>query len=229
MELTPLVGVLSLAVIALAAITAYRWRIESRRSEARIAALAAAIDDPRWPTSIDEEEAVTVADAPQSMSFVVPDVDRPSRAPAFIAAGVVVVAVGALLALGMSGTTRTRRPAQALPTSSIELTAMRHALDDETLIVTGAVRNPSQSATPALSAVVSVLGQDGAVVARGESRLEPVVLEPGKETTFRVSVPDVASPGRYRVAFVNGSQIVPHVDRRSDLARTALANDARGN
>ena len=31
------------------------------------------------------------------------------------------------------------------------------------------------------------------------------------------------------VAFMNGSQIVPHVDRRSDLSRTALANDARGN
>jgi hypothetical protein len=42
-------------------------------------------------------------------------------------------------------------------------------------------------------------------------------------------VPQVGDPGRYRLAFVNGSQIVPHVDRRSDLSRTALANDARGN
>ena len=34
---------------------------------------------------------------------------------------------------------------------------------------------------------------------------------------------DIVSP------FMNGSQIVPHVDRRSDLSRTALANDAHGN
>ncbi len=94
---------------------------------------------------------------------------------------------------------------------------MRHALDGETLIVSGLVRNPTTTATPSLSAVISVLGRDGQVVARGESPLDPVVLGPGKETTFRVSVPEVGDPGRYRVAFVNGSQIVPHVDRRSDL------------
>jgi len=28
---------------------------------------------------------------------------------------------------------------------------------------------------------------------------------------------------------LNGSHIVPHLDRRADLSRTALANDARGN
>jgi hypothetical protein len=102
-------------------------------------------------------------------------------------------------------------------------------MDGETLIVSGLVRNPTATATPALSAIISVLGRDGRVLARGESRLDAVVLAPGKETTFRVSVPEVNDPGRYRLAFVNGSQIVPHVDRRSDLSRTALANDARGN
>ena len=107
--------------------------------------------------------------------------------------------------------------------------SMRHALDGETLIVSGLVRNPTTTATPALSAVVSVLGRDGQIVARGESPLDPVMLEPGKETSFRVSVPQVADPGRYRVAFLNGSHIVPHLDRRADLSRTALANDARGN
>ena len=106
---------------------------------------------------------------------------------------------------------------------------MRHALDGETLVVSGLVRNPTATATPALSAVVSVLGQDGRIVARGESVLDPAMLAPGKETTFRVSVPRVAEPGRYRLAFVNGSHIVPHVDRRTDLSRAALANEARGN
>lgn len=106
---------------------------------------------------------------------------------------------------------------------------MRHVLDGETLIVSGLVRNQTAAVTPTLSAVVSVLSRDGRVMARGESQLDSIVLEPGKETTFRVSVSDVGDPGRYRVAFRNGNQIVPHVDRRSDLARTALANDAHGN
>jgi len=113
--------------------------------------------------------------------------------------------------------------------TSIELVSMRHAMDGETLIVSGLVRNPTAKTTPALSAVVSVVGRDGRVIAHGESQLDPTVLGPGKETTFRVTVPQVGDPGRYRLAFVNGSQIVPHVDRRSDLSRTALANDARGN
>jgi hypothetical protein len=134
-----------------------------------------------------------------------------------------------LLFAGMNAGRRSPRHDVVSRTSSIELVSMRHALDGEALIVSGLVRNPATSATPPLSAVVSVLGRDGQVIARGESPLEPVVLGPGKETSFRVSIPEVGEPDRYRVAFVNGSQIVPHVDRRNDLSRTALASDARGN
>ena len=47
---------------------------------------------------------------------------------------------------------------------------MRHALDGETLIVSGLVRNPTTTATPALSAVVSVLGRDGQIVAAANHR-----------------------------------------------------------
>jgi hypothetical protein len=160
---------------------------------------------------------------------VVPETERPSRTPAFAIAAVVIVGAGSLLFVGMKGGGQSPRQPAGAPAPAIELMSMRHVLDGETLIVSGLVRNPALSATPTLSAVISVLGRDGLVVARGESRLDPVVLEPGKETTFLVSVPDVGDPGRYRVAFVNGSQIVPHLDRRSDLARTALANDAHGN
>jgi hypothetical protein len=221
---------LSLAVIALAVLTVYRARIERRRSDARVAALAAAIDDPRWATI--EEEAhppETVTSSPSAVvSLVVPDVQRPSRVPAFAIAGMVVLGAATLFVVGLDG----GRPnaGQAAPAAaSIELLSMHHVLDGETLIVSGLVRNPTLSATPSLSAVVSVFGRSGQIVARGESPIDSFVLEPGKETSFRVLVPEVGEPGRYRLAFVNGSQIVPHVDRRSDLSRTALASDARGN
>lgn len=229
MWLTALVGALSLAVVVLATVTVYLIRLERRRSDARVAALAAAIDGAEWPTRFegDERDEPAVTSAP--VSLVVPEIERPSRAPAFAIAALVVLAAGTLLAVGMSGGSRAPRPAAAANVSAIELLSMGHAMDNETLIVSGLVRNPTGTATPALSAVISVLGPDGRVLARGESRLDAVALAPGKETTFRVSVPEVADAGRYRLAFVNGSQIVPHVDRRSDLARTALANDAHGN
>lgn len=227
MWLIALVAVLSLAVAGLAVLTFHRARLERRRSEARVAALASAIDNPGWRAHVDDMEPQEHPTPSPLVSLVVPETERPSRTPAFAIAAVVIVGAGSLLFVGMKG--GGQPPRQTAPAPAIELMSMRHVLDGETLIVSGLVRNPALSATPALSAVISVLGRDGLVVARGESQLVPVVLEPGKETTFRVSVPEVGDPGRYRVAFVNGSQIVPHLDRRSDLARTALANDAHGN
>lgn len=231
MWLIALTFALGLAVVVLTTVTVYLVRLERRRSDARVAALASAIDNPRWATGVEDEghEQEDGAISPSAMSLVVPDVERPSRAPAFAIAALVILAAGALLAVGMSGGSRASRHASAVSATSIELVSMRHAMDGETLIVSGLVRNPTATTTPALSAVVSVVSRDGRVIAHGESQLDPTVLGPGKETTFRVTVPQVGDPGRYRLAFVNGSQIVPHVDRRSDLSRTALANDARGN
>jgi hypothetical protein len=238
MWLVALTGILALAVIVLTGLTLYRARVERQHSDARVAALAAAIDDPHWAQRaandwsprVEEQEHYDLPEtSPRAVSFVVPDVKRPGRAPAFAVGTVIILAMGGLLLTGLNGGGRSHRSAVAAITPSIELLSMRHARDGETLIVSGLVRNPSMSATPTLSAVISVVGRDGQVVARGESRLDSDVLGPGKETTFRVAVAEVSDPGRYRVAFVNGSQIVPHVDRRSDLSRTALANEAHGN
>ena len=230
MWMIALVAILSIAVIGLAALTVYRARFERRRSDARVAALASAMDNPGWTLRQEEVElSEPMAASSPMVSLVAPEVEHPSRMPAFATAALVIVGVGALLFVGMNGGSRSPRHTAATQPTTIELLSMRHVLDGGNLIVSGLVRNPSTSATPMLSTVISVLGRDGRVVARSESQLNPVFLEPGKETTFRVSVPDVVDPGRYRVAFVNGNQIVPHVDRRSDLARTALANDTHGN
>jgi hypothetical protein len=230
MSLIPLVVVLSIAVVALAITLLYRVRLEHQRSEARVAALAAALDDPLRNTPWADESGVSEPPAPlYGVSLTVPEEVHSSRIPAFAIAALVVLSASALLIVGMNKGGRSSRHAVVPQASSIELVSMRHALDGETLIVSGLVRNPTTTATPSLSAVVSVLGRDGQIVARGESPLDPAMLDPGKETNFRVSVPRVAEPGRYRVAFVNGSHIVPHVDRRAELSRTALANDARGN
>ena len=228
MWLIALTTALALAVVVLAVMTVYRTLVERRRSEARIAVLAAAIDNPHWEAAFDDEDAPPETITPPAVSLVVPDVERPSRVPAFAIGGLVILGSSALLIAGMSGGGRTSRSATSMA-SSIELVSMHHVLDGGSLIVSGFVRNPTTSATPSLSAVVSVIGREGQIVARGESPLDPVVLEPGKETSFRVLVADVSDPGRYRVAFMNGSRIVPHVDRRARLAQTALISDTRGN
>jgi hypothetical protein len=229
MSLIALVVALSLAVVTLAVTLLYRARIERQRSDARVAVLAAALDDPlSQATWADGPRPFEAPAESRSISLAVPEEVHWFRIPAFAVAALAVLSASALLVVAMnSGGPAPRHPAANTP--SIELMSMRHALDGETLIVSGLVRNPTPTTTPALSAVVSVLGRDGQIVARGESPLNPVMLEPGKETIFRVSVPQVADPGRYRVAFLNGSHIVPHLDRRADLSRTALANDARGN
>jgi hypothetical protein len=230
MSLIPLVVALSVAVVALAVTMLHRARVERQRSDARVAALSAALDDPLWETPWADAGNPGDAHSLRSVSLSVPEEVHSSRIPAFAVAALVVLSASTLLVVGMNSGRRPARHVTApLSASSIELVSMRHALDGETLVVSGLVRNPTATATPALSAVVSVLGQDGRIVARGESALDPAMLAPGKETNFRVSVPRVAEPGRYRLAFVNGSHIVPHVDRRTDLSRAALANEARGN
>ena len=207
----------------------HRIRLERRRSDARVAALAAALDDPVWESIWANSREPVEAPPSHSVSLTVPEEVHSSRLPAFAVAALVVLGACTLLVVGMNSGARSRPVAAARAPASIELVSMRHALDGETLIVSGLIRNPTAAVTPSLSAVVSVFGRDGQIVARGESPLDPAMLNPGKETNFRVSVPRVAEPGRYRVAFVNGSHVVPHVDRRADLSRTALANDARGN
>lgn len=226
--IAPLVA-LSVAVVALGAMMVHRIRLDRRRSDARVAALAAALDDPVWESIWASSREPVETSPSRGVSLTVPEEVHSSRLPAFGVAALVVLSASGLLVVGMNSGARSRHVAAAAAPSSIELVSMRHALDGETLIVSGLVRNPTPAATPSLSAVVSVVGRDGQIVARGESPLDPAMLEPGKETSFRVSVPRVAEPGRYRVAFVNGSHVVPHVDRRADLSRTALANDARGN
>ena len=230
MWMSVLLVALSIAVVGLTLWTVHRARLERRRSEARVAALASAIDKQDWTLGVEPTEPLEeTPPSSHTTLLAAPQVTQSSRRPAFAIAAVVVIVAGTLLLVGMNGGGRTVPHTRTIPSSAIELVSMRHVLDGETLIVSGLVRNSTAAATPALTAVVSVLGRDGRVVARGESLLDPVVLGPGKETNFRVSISEVGDPGRYRVAFRNGSQIVPHVDRRTDLTRAALANDAHGN
>jgi len=75
-----------------------------------------------------------------------------------------------------------------------------------------------------IAAVVSLLDNKGALISTKDVPLDYRALAPGEEAPFTVSVPDPAAIARYRVSFRAGTEVVPHVDRRSE---TKLASALR--
>ena len=99
----------------------------------------------------------------------------------------------------------------------LELVALGHARNPSELTITGTVRNPSSGAKlEGLTAVVSLLDRDGALVSTKDVPLDYRAIAPGEEAPFKVTIPDPGSSARYRVSFRAGTDVVPHVDRRLD-------------
>jgi hypothetical protein len=106
--------------------------------------------------------------------------------------------------------------AQAPHTEPLELVALGHARNVTVLTISGTVRNPSTGVKlEGLTAVVSLLDRDGMLVSTKDVPLDYRALGPGEEAPFRVSIPDAGPIARYRVSFRAGTDVVPHVDRRS--------------
>jgi flagellar basal body-associated protein FliL len=225
-----LVTVISIALAAIMGLVA--WRIageERRRSEARIAALAAEIHGadtlPLRIVANDLDLALRTATVSGSEMFAgTSQVHAGTRWPAVVAAGVfVVAAAGALvivLSSGSNGTTHAsnqpvaaaKPPAPELP---LELVALGHERDGNRLIVRGVVRNPPSGAmVDRLTAVVFLFNRDGGFLTSGRVMIDPSGLRPGGESMFVVTVPGAGEVGRYRVSFRTDDRIVPHVDRR---------------
>lgn len=176
-------------------------REERRRSDARIAALAMAIDgdDPG-------------ADGPPAM-FGRPRHAGVRRNPILTAAAGIGVTVAIVVAVAMT----TRQPEQPARTESqLELLAMRDARDRDTLTISGVVRNAGRgSEIDRVTAVVLAYGPNGSFLATGRAPLEIPRLRPGEESPFVVSLPGVIGVQRYRVTFRGSQGVVRHVDLRA--------------
>jgi len=218
-----IVTVLSLAAAAVFGVTAWRAvRRERLRSEARVASLAAAIDEASlseetfdWP---DEDEDTPV---PVTALFDTSHRSALRRRP-LLTAGVGLAAVLAVVVLiAMSGDRHdTSKEAPAAPPSeSLELLSMRYAREGTTLAVTGLVRNRSDAPADAITAVVSAFDRDGHVVASGSAPL--ATLAPGDQSLFMVTIGHVNDLARYRVSFRTSAGVMRHVDRRADPASAA--------
>jgi hypothetical protein len=141
-----------------------------------------------------------------------------SRTPVLAAAALFVIVGGALVFLNMSSSNeQTPQTASAEREAPIELLSLGHAGDVSLLTITGAIRNPSSGTKlEGLTAVVSLLDRDGALVSTKDVPLDYRALRPGEEAPFKINIPNPGSISRYRVSFRAGTQVVPHVDRRSD-------------
>jgi len=222
----------SLALIM--SLVAWRaWREERRRSDARVATLAAEIHE---SVDLDLRPAVYAPAA----AYAVP-VDRiaatrqdlfasPSIAPTggrwgvALAAGGLVVATAAAITIVFSGESpatvpdQAPKPAAAAPVEAapLELVALAHDRDGDSLTVRGVVRNPTKGAEmDRLVAVVFVFNRDGGFVGSGRAAVESSSLIPGGESPFVVTVPVAGEIGRYRVSFRSDDRVISHVDKRS--------------
>ena len=141
-----------------------------------------------------------------------------NRLPLFAAAALIVLLGGTLVFLNTSASnehaTAIAEPAHAEP---LELVALSHAREVRLLTISGTVRNPSTGVKlEGLTAVVSLLDRNGVLVSTKDVPLDYRALGPGEEAPFKVSIPDAGPIARYRVSFRAGTDVVPHVDRRSD-------------
>jgi hypothetical protein len=192
------------------------WRLlreDRRRSRARVAALSDALDEATAGAGLPTRRGALTA----SMFTTKPGASVRSR-PLIKAAVVGVMAVIVVVAAAMG--TRDR-PASAAAVAQevapLELMSMRHVRDGATLTVTGLVRNPPAGAEARrVAAVVFVFDRAGGFVTSGRAPLDFVVLEPGGESPFVVTVPNVADVARYRVSFRTETGVVRHVDRRAE-------------
>jgi len=211
---------ISLAVAIVMSVVA--WRLAERervRSAARVAALAAEIRDADRTSDLPlRTDAAPAGLVP--MFATVSSEGRNSRLVMLTAIVLIGGAVGASMVLFSPFASRTVVPATsrvetrlALP---LELIALGHERDADSLVVRGVLRNPSNGAeVDALTAVVMLFNHDGGLIGSGRAAVEASRLLPGGETAFIVTVPGAGNVERYRVSFRNSEHVVPHVDQRS--------------
>lgn len=133
---------------------------------------------------------------------------------AFAAVVLFLVMSGGLVWMmsGPRGTT-----AQAMgPNAPLELVSLTHERHDNTLAVSGLVRNPvNGKPVDHLSAVVFLFDRAGTFVTSSRANVDFLKLGAGDESPFVVSLDAPPTVSRYRVSFRTDDGIVPHVDRRS--------------
>jgi hypothetical protein len=226
------ITLLSLTVAATMSIVAWHAvRNERRRSDARVSALAADIHGRDTMRAPEDDLPLREGTVSSTRAMFAPAHPAATRSQLVVAAALGVLAVGASVALvvALGGTGRSSvvesrsSAARGAPTAGdaavarapLELTALGHERDADSLTVRGVLRNPAGGKElRQLTAVALLFDHDGVFVASGRALVQAPALEPGAETAFVITIPDVADAGRYRVSFRTEDGVVAHLDRR---------------
>jgi hypothetical protein len=229
------ITLLSLVVAAAAGFFAWRSiRREHLRSSARVASLAAAMDErslplrfePRVPTALSDEfrseasfqtarDEADAAEPAGTLTFEAMDF-QPSirRRLLSVVMGACVVVSGVVLIAMMSD--RYEPPAARVVSphaESLELLSLDASRDGSTLAVSGLVRSRAEEPLTAVTAVVSAVDAKGRPIGRGSAPLAAIM--PRRDSRFVVTIPDVNEAARYRVSFRSATGVIRHVDRRA--------------
>jgi hypothetical protein len=201
----PLLTLVATAAACTFAAIAWRQHQETqRRSAARVAALASAIDGPL--------DAFTAGTGSRIGSHVV--AAMPARRAWIMAAGMVPLALVVAALLITRGPRPTAAPTYARQPEALELLAMHHDRSGELLTVTGAVRVRGRDTVP-VTAVVTGRDAAGRIVASAHAPLDDASLDVAGESSFRVSVSGGHDIRRYQVRFETPLGPLTHIDRRA--------------
>ena len=205
-------------------------REDRQRSDARVAALAAA--SARFDLPLASRDAELLPEADQIVRtandlFAVSAEPSPWRRRLGVAAALAVVisAVGYVV-LPARTAAPSAAAAQAVP---LELLSLSHTQQPSGLTISGTVYNP-RGATPVsqVFAAAVLFGPEGNFLTSARAPLDFTTLRPGEESPFVIAVPVAAAVARYRVGFRSADgAVIAHVDRRAD-ATTAQSAQSGG-
>ena len=219
--LVSMTGISLVLAIAMGAIVFKLQRDERQRSDARAALLAAAVgDDPELPlidrsladASIDDDTPAVAA------AGLFAAADQPSPWPQRVGMAAAVALVVGGIGFGLARMGSSAGGAQSTATAPpLELVALQHTLEGDTLIISGTVHNPAAGGVAThLGVAVQVFGADESVVASGKAPLDYATLAPGDDSGFMIKVRVQDTVRRYRVGFRRSDgSVVAHVDRRT--------------
>ena len=220
------------AVAAAAGFGVVAWRAmddQRRRSAARVAALASALDVEASGSNSGSPQNRLKDAAPvavSSMFGTTPGAAVGGR-PLIKAAVVGAMTIALVVVVAMANRDHAAPAAASTDGAPLELVSMRHTRDGNTLKVAGLVRNPHAGASvDRIAAVVFAFDRHGTFVTSAQAPLDFIALAPGDESPFVVTLPNVGDVGRYRVSFRTDAGVVRHVDRRAaQVAQTAAGED----
>jgi hypothetical protein len=223
-----LMVVFVIVLLAAVALGALAWRLiqdEKRRSDARVAALVASLDEAAGDTFADAPTApVTPLARADGEPAVRGELFEPARDEASGFSRLVAVAlVAVVLFTGVAAAwmissvpSDPTQSAHAVAGAPLELLSLSSTRRGAELSVSGVVRNPSEGTQlQGVAAVVLFFDERGGFLTSARAPLDLRVLAPGETSPFQLSVAAPEGTSRYRVSFrFDEGGIVSHVDRR---------------